>query len=538
VRFTDGRIRQNVQRTELLSNSNWECDVWNEQIRLLHGEQANTRMLGAFYDHCRANVDISEKHSISQNFKKRALPSVTNETPTTIKSDFYQQRKSRRLSPRLTLQELFYHRCGTCHLCRSPDCGECESCHINRTTTSRHRQVCIIHMCIKIPIASKQQPSLYGWDYYFYTPFTQRTPSICGLHLCYQQLRLVASSPVVNQGNHDPKAKSLSIFSVLHSLVSDEQRVKFGSFFESLTGQPLRERCSHPLISNKYMHEYSNRDVTCTILTGTIKKCWKHFIHRTLSFAVKFDKCQSIAANLPTDSSESRTSGSSTFLIEETVSEQMAWGGYQKYSCSALEENQNRLAAPYFYVDWMTPSKRHILESYHRYPCLMLECRNCLLQFEAKASRIKGAGTGLFVKVINGKDLVLQPGEMLDLGIYAPLKATDIKTKHVSILKNLIFEWSMETWSFAGKTKSPETCIFDPTDDFTGTRDFNESVISFVNETCQIDEIANVSAQYDPEGNVHYLLGHWEEREGTLTISSDGKPMELLVRFEGRSSLR
>lgn len=525
--FDDGRVRHNVPRTELLSASNWECDVWNEQIRLLHGEETSTTMPLAYQNHCKADSKRSAK--------KRTLHNI-NESPIATKLEHFPLRKSKRLSPRLTFQELFYHRCRTCPQCSLPDCGECESCRINCTTTSIHRQVCIIHMCSKIPIASKQQLSIYGWNYYFDTP--QRSPSISNLHPCYQQVRLIAPLLLVNQCNQDDKARSRSIFTALHALPSDEERVKFGSFFEELTGQPLHERCSHSLTSKGYMHEYSNRDGTRTILSGTITKCLKHFIHRTLSFTIKFDAFQSIAAKLPTVSPEITITN--TFVIEETVSEQMAWGGYQKYCRSLMVGNQsvNSLVAPY-YVDWMTPAKiRYICNPVHqRHPYLTLEFRNCLLRFEVKPSTIKGAGMGLFVKVVNGKDLFLQPGEMLDLGIYAPLKNVDIKSRHISLLKNLIYNWSIETWSFTGKTKGSEACIFDPTDDFTGTRNFTAlgSILCYVNETCHSHDVTNVSAQHDPEGNVHYLLGHWEETEGSLIILSGANPLELLVRYAVKS---
>lgn len=532
IRFSDGRIRDNVQRNELLSTSNWECEVWVEQLRLLRGEQASATMSRAFYKHCSAMASV-------KTTKKRPLPNMT-ETPSSTKQDHYQQRKSKRLSPRLSFQELFYHRCRTCHLCRLPDCGECESCAINRTSTSIHRNVCVLHMCAKIPIASKQQEAMYGWNYFFETPFTQRTQSINNLPSCYQQLRLVApSSSLLNQCNHDTKPKSYSIFSALHALSSDKLRVEFGSFFEALTGQPLNERCSHPLTSRRYVHEYSNRNDTSTNLSGTISKCWKHFIHRTLSFTVTFDTLQSSLVNMPTASPNYNCKA---FTFEEIVSEQMAWGGHKKYcqqhhSYLEDQESNSLLVAPYS-VNWMIPSKQYIVHSLdHRNPDLMLEFRNCLLQFETKPSTIKGAGTGLFVKAVNGKNLVLQPGEMLDLGIYAPLQVGNIKPKHVSMLKNLIYDWSIEAWSFAEKRKSTQGYTYDPTDDFTGTLDLKakSNLISYINETCQSNEVANISAQHDPEGNVHYLLGHWEENENKFTISSDQKPLELLVRLVVRS---
>ena len=531
VRFCDGRVRQNVPRTELLSTSNWECDVWNEQVRLLHGEHVSSSMRQGYFEHCSLvmNNDISDRSSQNKKTKKRTLPDM-NETPTATKKEYYEHRKSKRLSQRLSFQELFYQRCRTCYLCRLPDCGECESCRTNRTTTSIHRQVCIVNMCMKIPVGHKQQEALYGWEYYFEHPFTQRTASINKLHPSYQRLRLIApSSSVLHQTNDDPKIKSQSIFTALHAVPSVDQRVELGAFFESLTGHPLQEPCKHPLISNGYVHEYSTLKGT-VILSGTISKCWKHFIHRALSFVVKFDKL------LSDDDNMASTGASNLFLIEEVVSEPMAWGGYRKFCLRQRSLSKSPFVIPY-YVNWIIPTKRYTVDSCRRrLPCLKLEFRDCLLQFEAKPSNIKGAGIGLFVKAVNGQGLTLQPGQMLDLGIYAPLRIEDIKSKHISMMKNLIYDWRIETWSFATKTKDIEACVYDPTDDFTGTRHCaaERNMISYVNETCRSDEVANVSAQHDPEGNVHYLLGHWEESEGLFTISSDGSPLELMVNACGQ----
>ena len=476
------------------------------------------------------NTYLADRRAHSKTQKKRALPDATG-TPTAAKRYYYHQRKTKRLSPCLTLQELFHHRCRACHLCRLPDCGICESCQTNCTTTSIHRQVCIVNMCAKLPIAAKQQKALYGWNYYFDMPFVHRSSSMNNLHQSYQRLRLVAPpSRLLNQSNEDPKAKSLSILAALHEILSDDQRNEFGSFFENLLGCPLSEPCSHPLLSEGYIHTYCSMNGTGnTILSGRITKCRKHLIHRSLSFTVKFDKILSDADKMTT----------SSFLIEEIVPEQMVWGGYKKYCLKQnhlLKAKQNKKIpddVP-FSVDWMIPSKKYMVDSCHQlHPYLILEFRNSVLQFEARPSTIIGAGLGLFVKSINGRVLSLKPGEMLDLGIYAPLCVGDKKSKHISMLKNLLYDWSIETWSFASKTKNTKACIYDPTDDFTGIRHYRakRNMISYINEICRNDDVANVTAQHDPEGNVHYLLGHWEKNEGEFTVPSRGKPLELLVSF-------
>jgi hypothetical protein len=226
-------------------------------------------------------------------------------------------------------------------------------------------------------------------------------------------------------------------------------------------------------------------------------------------------------------------------VTEETVSEQMAWGGYCRF-CSWFQQhvlqtervNKLLLKAPFF-VKWSVPSKRCLVETnvQQTVPCLIIEFQDCKLSFEAKQSNISGAGTGLFVSCIEGAGLTLKPGEMLDLGVYAPLNKLDVKSRHIVLLKNLLYEWQIETWTFSAHKNDLELSVYDTTDDFSGVchEAAKRNAISYVNEIDGKGEVANVSAQYDPEGNVHYLLGHWVKNEGNFIIPSGGESFELLV---------
>ena len=192
-------------------------------------------------------------------------------------------------------------------------------------------------------------------------------------------------------------------------------------------------------------------------------------------------------------------------------------------------------------MKWIVPSERAFectdgIRSSEELPRLVLSFRKCKLVFEARPSEIPAAGTGLFVACIEGPDLNLPPGDMLDLGTYVPLLKSDLKRQHVCLLKNLLYEWQIKTWSFSTTDAvgggAKQLFLFDPTEDFTGKlhKKAKRNIISYANENKGTEEIASISAAYDPEGNLHYLLGYKGSVEETLTIPAGGTWRELLVR--------
>jgi hypothetical protein len=494
VCFSDGRTRHNVKHTEFLSTSLCEFMMWKEMMRLLHGETLNATK--------RAFGDIENSvHEIENHNPKRMCTRSS-----------------------LTLQQLFSQRCQKCSSCCLPDCGKCESCVINSTTTSKSRLVCLLNMCDRMKTHQKQQTAILGWKYFF-RPCHHCSPSIQHLHSAFQRLRLIAP----NTSYHD----SVSILTALHVSSSP---VELGSFFEDLLGQPLHEACTHELEHKGYMIEWlrNGRNAARISLSGVITKCWKHLIHGTHLFTIQYNTGVSTSGCINDDN---------LFLKKELVSEQMAWGGHKRYSltfhkCQHLGNSKVLLNVPYT-VNWLIPSKRYeTTAKFKKLPMLMIEFRNCLLQFEAKSSSIEGAGTGLFVRLMKGHAFTLKAGEMLDLGVYAPQKKSDVKSKHISLLKNVIYDWNIETWAFATVVKSHKNFVYDTTNDFTGLRHdaARRNIISYVNEISHNDQVANVSAQYDPEGQIHYLLGHWEENEGAFNIPSNGNEIELLVSTNWHNS--
>jgi hypothetical protein len=397
---------------------------------------------------------------------------------------------------------------------------------VNLNSTSRERQVCWLKFCKHVSKEYQiRMPAVDGWSFFFSDHVGKCSSSISHLPTVYHKLRLLQASSKDNI--------SMNIFDAIHACKNGNERWKLGSFFEQTFGYQLHEVTHHLLIGKGYYHKSLSREGTIRVFLGKISHCFKHMISGELLFTIQY-----------TEFPKPNNKSISNHVSVEVVSECMAWGGYKSCSSFAIEDSLNHektMSKAPFYIQWTVPSRRIVEKvGQNYYPCLILEYKGKMLQFDVRPSMIPGAGNGFFVSCIGGEELVLEPGEMLDLGVYAPLHDCDVRSKHISLVKNLLFDWQIETWAFAAHKNKPDAFVYDPTDDFSGLPNHSTQMngISFVNEIDGKSKTACVTAQYDPEGNIHYLLGHWEYHEGPLIIPSDGKSQELLVRlFNGFSVL-
>jgi hypothetical protein len=269
------------------------------------------------------------------------------------------------------------------------------------------------------------------------------------------------------------------------------------------------------------------------VMLGTITQCQQHLIHRELTFTVQYDQIDgAAAAPLTMDP----FNGLLPQQLSETVSHRMAWGGHLQF-CTHNRDTTDAEELPQgmLPMQWMVPSKRYLQENCTPggLPSLIMVFRRCTLQFEAKQSLIEGAGTGLFVKCIKGPGLRLKPGQMLDIGVYTPFEKSEIKSEHISLLKNFLYDWKIGTWCVDTNRNDPKVHMFDLTEDFSGELSAmtKRNIVVYINEVVGTSETASISFSHDPDGKVHFLLGHWEAEEGDLSIRKNGEPMELLVRM-------
>jgi hypothetical protein len=106
---------------------------------------------------------------------------------------------------------------------------------------------------------------------------------------------------------------------------------------------------------------------------------------------------------------------------------------------------------------WRTPEirKTNLVRCHDgiRRPKVTIQFREWELIFFVKQSTIRKAGLGCFVRCTElsksrNSKFDVQLGELLDIGVYAPLRDEDRKTKTIFKLKNFVHSYAPEEWVF------------------------------------------------------------------------------------------
>lgn len=309
----------------------------------------------------------------------------------------------------------------------------------------------------------------------------------------------------------------------------------------SSTAVKMVPSTDHFLIGRKLFFSWTDLKNQSKVVYGTVVECEKNAengnVHR---FKVLYNKCSRDTAN-------SVSNGCSSVIPEtQMIQPSLVVGGCVQYekmlqsaSRSALLE-MSRLHS----WNWITPDLRHeeLLENRDGtlLPRLTLAIRGFKLELNVKPSTISNAGLGVFlscVPLMNPEDcgdLVMQPfelhaGELVDLGAYGPFRRQDRKLEAVFFAKNFVHSHKCEEWAFdAGDSRYQ----LDITDEVTGN--IHDAAMShipaFVNES-EVDENVCIHAEHDPEGSVHYLLGHKEKSQGSFVLPPDGTELEIFVNY-------
>lgn len=402
-------------------------------------------------------------------------------------------------------------------MCQKNDCGLCASCVYNSSSTTIHRHVCWQRMCLKIPDAEKAQPcGLANIDFNFFLTDGDKTPSTSRF------------------GNFDDKALGLRlvvgrrIYACLHEAlracgVKNQQDVmeKMPEFVDKQLGIQMRHEVSHDLVGHSYVQKWITLKGRFRIACGKITKCYKSMIDDELSFQVEFDDGLRAAA---------RATAECGLEIPACadVSEGMAWFGYASSCRRLLERNPYyvpELVMP-FHEQIITPDARHCEATVasdvdgNKIPCLLIRIFDCELELDARKSTIPGAGMGLFVRCKTLHGLMLQAGELVDLGVYAPMRNEDLKSDCLSLTKNFINNWTPEGWAFEAKQKGKQ---YDITCDSNGDLHClaKRNPLVYTNEVNGKREVATVHAIHDPERGLHYCLGHRFQDNGPLLLPYD-----------------
>jgi hypothetical protein len=299
------------------------------------------------------------------------------------------------------------------------------------------------------------------------------------------------------------------------------------------TAKCSKNKITHFLVNKGYYREWISRDGRTKALYGKIESC-TCAVDGSITFNVILDLSigQWFAFGVRNEAPNPRMCN---------VEESDAWAGYLAYTArnegkQYLGPSACLLKEKPFYRHYILPATIHACPQQR---VIDLVVKGHHLQLKAKASKVTNGGLGLFITArplaaINSlcreASLVFEEGELLDLGVYGPLRTEDLKPNHVLIVKEFVHNWKAEAWSFGSNGK--DDLVFDITDDDTGnlSKLAESNILVFTNET-DGNETPSVFAKEDPEGAMHYYLGHSYLGQGRLVIPNDGTEVELKVDY-------
>ncbi len=291
----------------------------------------------------------------------------------------------------------------------------------------------------------------------------------------------------------------------------------------------------HFLVNKRYYREWISRDGRTKAIYGKIESCARGGDDKgKITFNVILDLSVGkwFAFGVRNEAPNARMCN---------VEESDAWAGYLAYTAQSkgkqfLGPNVCLPKKNTFYRHYILPTMIHACPQQR---IIDLVVKGHHLQLKAKESKVPNGGLGLFItatplatifSLCNQVALVFEEGELVDLGVYGPLRTEDLKPNHVLIVKEFVHNWKAEAWSFGSNGK--DNLVFDITDDDTGnlSKMAESNILVFTNET-DGNETPSVFAKEDPEGAMHYYLGHSYLGQGCLVIPNDGTEVELKVDY-------
>ena len=257
-------------------------------------------------------------------------------------------------------------------------------------------------------------------------------------------------------------------------------------------------------------------DVSDDLLSGGLRTCTVEFSEKSRSLL-----------------NSGFTPNGAAIPATQKIPQTIAFGG-----CLACDPRAVRVDMVPYHLVWNVPDYRHedfVVDEHGMFaPRLTMHFRGFHLTLTAKTSTIPNAGKGVFVSctTLTGSSsdvFVLSPGELLDLGVYAPFRRADKKSAHVFLMKNFLHSYQCEEWNFDTVL---DDNLFDITDDSTGRLHeiASRHIPAYVNET-DGHSTASVYAQHDPEGCVHYLLGHGDKEDEPFTLQANGVEREVFIDY-------
>ncbi|KAL3919917.1 MAG: hypothetical protein SGILL_003514 [Bacillariaceae sp.] len=457
-----------------------------------------------------------EKRRAQENQKRRASANQTSKPtikqPASVKQ-VRQQPIGMNAQLKTALEEMHLKRCQNCPLCTRSECEACVACMENASERANDEDDAKKLVCYK-KFKAQAAPALpQGWRFYFADPkempwkLDDVPEGLEGLVLLSPEGKKYASV--------DKAYKALSVGGHVTSMAKQ--------FYADIG---CKVRMKHPLHGRRFRKRWVDVDGKYQVIYGKIvqvlaSKDGKHF-------TVEFDEESRALAN------DNRAAHRGLVPNQHRICEHFAFGG-----CLDADKESLPTDITYHYCTWLVPEIRHeTMEKYDNgdnfLPKVVVHFRGFQLVITPKESTIPNAGYGVFISCKNllgtGEDFRLGPGELLDLGVYAPFRSDDVKLKHVFDLKNFLFSNICGEWTF--DTVHGEKQLFDITDDATGElHDLAKRHIpAYVNETDGITP-PSITAQHDPAGSVHYLLGHYDVYFKELVLKADGVSREVFIDY-------
>lgn len=434
----------------------------------------------------------------------------------------------------LNLAILRRKRCNDCEMCNRVDCGRCYSCKFNRGRSTRHALVCLHKMCVYISAKDKRQAAMgfpAGWYFHFLPerPSTVARPKPKGFQ------GLVLTSP---DNERFTRVKS-AYYHCIESTEHGERDVRLSTFCAQIGAAWRLPFKSHPLMSQSFWHEWIRADGSKACLTGQVSKIEHDLVGDPDIFTVTFDE------------DSRRTVNESSIEILNVppcleIDSHYAWDGCLAFQRAIGVPTDALTAEAPFHLQWKTPTmytrKMVSIEGseangQNQLPCIEMAYKGYLLTCKVKQSSIKNSGCGVFLSIKRTvqsehvkKVFRLEAGELLDIGVYAPYKVSDYRKDHEHLVKSVLHSHKNEIYCFSAR----DGAYFDITDDVSASlhREAQLHVPPYVNEINDPKvEVPSVVARYDPEGALHYCLGHAEQHQGPFELAADGKELEIFVDY-------
>eukprot|EP00980_Cylindrotheca_fusiformis_P031088 scaffold25809_cov122-Cylindrotheca_fusiformis.AAC.2 len=338
----------------------------------------------------------------------------------------------------------------------------------------------------------------------------------------------------------------------------------------------------HPLLQKGYCHEWMSKDGQRLCLYGTIVAAATiqsssdddgDNSESSFFFALQVEYSNASFLNEHYNSHHHHNTHHSNTIIptHQYISKETAWGGCLLFSererrnhdilLHNNNNNNNNHSLLWRVPDMYTRIAPSSSSTSSSFPTLILYYKTFQLTFTVQPSTIPKAGYGVFLAVnptitttttaLSSSSnrssssntrmvFTLQPNELLDIGVYAPLTAEDWKEDAVMLVTSFIFEFEPEAYSFDATTTrllntSSKNSVYDITTlgsnghmELSNTA--KQHIPPYINEcprtTTTTTTKPHVHAQYDPQGSLHYLLGSIMD-ETEFQIEANGQAQEI-----------